>query len=160
MLPGVSSLPFTARVIAAAVTESVDAAAVGDAAAFDEATTRLATLDREQVRVLLGSVVRSLLEQLHPDGVGSDDLQVVIQRVVVSTAGWFPADPGIVVLVLVGALGAVDPDALEHPPASDDVLRHAAIVIADLLAVAHRPLAAVLAGAFADVRRAETLEHP
>lgn len=159
MLPGVS-LPFTARVIAAAVTESVDAAAAGDAAAFDEATARLATLDREQARVLLGSVVRSLLEKLHPDGIGSDDLQAVIQRIVGSTAGWFAADPGVVVLVLVSALGAADPDALERPPASDDVLRHAAVVIADLLAVAHRPLAGVLAAAFADVRRAETLEHP
>ena len=47
----------------------------------------------------------------------SDDLQVVIQRVVMSADGWFAADPGVVVIVLVGALCAADPDALQHPPA-------------------------------------------
>ena len=154
-----ASLPFTARVIAAAVTESVDAAVAGDAEAFDVATERLATLDREQVRVLLGTVVRILLEQSHPDGIGSDDLQVVIQRVVLSAVGWFAADPGVVVIVLVGALGAADPDALQHPPAAADLLRHAAVVIADLLA-ADRLLAPVLAEAFAELRRAETLDSP
>lgn len=153
-------LPFTARVIAGAVTESVDAAAAGDAAAFDEATARLATLDQEQVRVLMGSVVRTLLERQHPDGVSGEDLHAVIQRISMSAGGWFVADPGVVVVVLVGSLGSADPADLERPPPPIEVLRHAAVVIADLLATSRRPLAPVLAEAFAEVQRAETLEHP
>ena len=153
-------LPFTARVIAAAVTESVQAARAADAAAFDEATARLATLDREQVRVLLGSVIRSLLEELHPGGLDGDDLQAVVERCTRSTAGWFTVDPGVLVVVLISALGAADPDALAHPPQPADVTRHAVVVAADLLTAARRSLAPALTTAFTELRRAETLEHP
>lgn len=155
-----SSLPFTARVLAAALTESVQAARAGDAAAFDEASTRLGTLDAEQVRLVLGSVVRSLLEQQHPDGLDGCDLEAVIERCSRGCAGWFPVDPGVLVVVLVSALGAADPEALEHPPLPADVLRHAVVVTADLLSTTGRPLAPTLTAAFAELRRAETLEHP
>jgi hypothetical protein len=156
----VRSLPFTARVIAAAVTESVQAASAGDAEAFDQATERLATLDREQVRVLLGTVVRSLLEESHPDGIDGDDLQDVLRAVITSTESWFAADPGNLVVVLAGSLTAADPDALQKPPDAADLLRHAAVVIAALLRTAPRPLGPVLTDAFADLRRAETLDYP
>ena len=144
-----------ARVVAHTVTETV--AAAGDPDAFAAASARLVALDREQVRILLGTLIRLLLEESHPDGLGSEVLQDVVRRVVTNASPWFDVDPAVLVVVLVGALGADDES--DTPPTPADHHRHAAVTTAELLRTAPRPLAPVLADALADRHRAETLDY-
>jgi hypothetical protein len=150
-----SHLPAPARAIAAAVTSAVEAARAGDRPAFEEAAGELALLDRERVAVLLGAVVRAVLEDRHPGGLTGDDLRDVLVECVRAVAAWYPAvDPQILGTVLTGALGVHDADP--GPLGAEDVTRHATL----LLASAQRPLQPYLDGAFAEVARAETVEMP
>jgi len=154
-------LPAPARAIATAVTDTVSAARSLEVAEFLRAATRLAALDREQVGRVLGAVVRSLLEELHPDGLAGDDVQAVLDRCVRSAAGWFPdVDAGVVAALLIGALGLPPAEGGSGPPGGLDVARHAPLIVADLLAVAGRPLTGYLDAAFAEIARAETVEAP
>lgn len=156
-----AALPAPARAISAACTDAVDAALATNAAAFDEATGRLAAADPQRVSVVLGALVRSLLEDLHPDGLSGDDLRIVVERCVRSGAGWpSRVDPGVLVVVLTGALGLHDPEEQPPPAAPPDVARQAALLTADLLTAAGRPLAGYLDAAFAELARAETVELP
>jgi hypothetical protein len=149
-------LPASARPVAVAITDAVTAA--GDAVVFEAATARLVSLDREQVRLLLGTVVRLLLEESHPGGVDGDALRDVLSRVVSASAEWFDAEPSVVAYVLLGAVGATDPDT-DRPPPATTLLAHAAAVTAELLRTSPRPLPLVLTDAFADLYRAETLDY-
>jgi hypothetical protein len=154
-------LPEPARSIARAVTVTVDAVRATDAEAFADGAAELAALDREQVGLVLGAVVRSLLEELHPDGLDGDDVRAVLEHCVRSCVGWFPdVDGGVLVVVLTGALGVHEPDAEPHPIPAPQLATHAPLLVADLLAATGRPLRGYLDTAFAEIMRAETMELP
>jgi hypothetical protein len=150
-----------ARSIAEGATECVSAARARDREQFQQSTARLAALNPEQVGVVLGAVVRSLLEDVHPDGLSGDDVQAVLERCVRSATGWLPElDPNVLVALLIGALGVHQPEGESPPPGATDVALHAPLLVADLLALARRGLAGYLDAAFAEIARAETIEMP
>ncbi len=162
-------LPAAARAISAATTDAVAAARAQDVATFDEATERLATAEPEQVRVVLGVVVRALLEDLHPDGVASDDLLELIKSCVRTSFGWYPAvDVQVLIVVLTGALGVHEPDEEPRRVTALEVARHAPLFIAELLiapgSAAHtedpRPLTEYFTDAFLEISRSELNEMP
>lgn len=147
-------LPAPAREIAVAATDAVRAAQSRDVEAYDLATVRLAAAERSGL--VLGAVVRSLLELGHPDGLAGDDVRQVLERCVRGAASWrADVDPHVVLVLLAGALGLYDPDADEAPPGPEAYARHAALLVADLLAATAAPLEPHLAAAFAEIRRTE-----
>lgn len=121
------------RGIRKAVTATVAAA---QAQQLEPLRAASAAKDPERLTVVQGSVVRALLERLHPGGLSGADAQEAIQRCAKDTAPWYPdLDPNLLVLVLMGALGAADPTD-GHQPNHPAVAEHAALLIADLSAVA------------------------
>ncbi|SCF32141.1 hypothetical protein GA0070216_109208 [Micromonospora matsumotoense] len=147
-------LPAPAREIAVAATEAVDAAQARDDAAYDRAVLRLAGADR--AGLVVGGVVRLLLEQAHPDGLDSDDVRQVLERCVRAAATWQPdVDPQVVLVLLAGALGVYDPGDDDTPPDPTAVARHAPLLVCDLLTVTGVPFAGCLEAAFAEVARTE-----
>ncbi|MGY0003511.1 hypothetical protein [Micromonospora sp. I033] len=147
-------LPAPAREIAQAATEAVDAARARDAGAYQPAVERLAAADR--AGLVLGGVVRLLLEESHPDGLAGDDVRQVLERCVRSTATWRPdVDPHVLLVLLASALGVYDPGDDDAPPDPAAIARHAPLLVADLLAATGRPLADYLSAAFAEVARTE-----
>lgn len=164
-----NALPAAARAISAATTDAVTAARSQDVLAFDEATDRLAAADPEQVRVVLGVVVRALLEDLHPDGVASDDLLELIKSCVRTSFGWYPAvDVQVLIVVLTGSLGVHEPDDEPRRVTPLEVARHAPLFIAELLAAPGsaartddpRPLGAYFVDAFTEISQSELNEMP
>jgi hypothetical protein len=151
-------MPAAARGISVAVVDGVAATRATDADAYEEAAGRLAGADPQRVALVLGGVVRSLLEDLHPDGMDGEDVRAVLERCTRSAAPWAPGvDPQVLLVLLAGALGVSDPD--EQPAASPDaVARNAVLLTADLLGP--RPLEPYLTAAFAELARAETVEMP
>jgi len=74
-----STIPGPAREFLRTVTHALDTAVSGnDAAAYDSATAQLAT--QPIGGSVLGDVLRSLLEDTHPDGLNSDDITLLIGR--------------------------------------------------------------------------------
>lgn len=144
--------------ISAAVLDGVAAVRGSDAEAFGEALGRLAAADPPRVALVLGGVVRSLLEELHPDGMDGEDVRAVLVRCVRGAAGWgAEVDPEVLLMVLTGALGLSDPEqeAVVTPAA---VSRNALLLTADLLGP--RPPEPYLRASFAELQRAETIEMP
>jgi hypothetical protein len=126
-------LPAPARPIAAAALAAVSAARQRDDEALAAAAGDLAALDPALVRLIVGTAVRLLLEDTHPDGLDGDDIRNVLERCVRSAAQWQPeVDPHVVLILLAGALGVHDDDG-EAPPKPDVLARHAALLMADLL---------------------------
>ncbi|TDB74195.1 hypothetical protein [Micromonospora sp. KC723] len=147
-------LPAPAREIALAATEAVEAARSRDIEAYDLSTARLATTERSGV--VLGSVVRLLLEEAHPDGLDSDDVRRVLERSVRSASSWQPdVDPHVMLVLLAGALGVYDPDGDDSPPDPAAVARHAPLLVVDLLAATGQPVESYLGAAFAEIERTE-----
>jgi hypothetical protein len=145
-------LPEPARGLGAAAGEAVAAARAAEPVGFAAASARLGGLDPAQMRRVLGTVVRALLEDLHPDGLDGDDLQVVLERCAGAARPWWPAvDPAMLAVLLVGALGV---QSEEEPPAGD-VAVHAALLVADLLAARGAALDGYLDRAFSDIAYAE-----
>jgi len=159
-----------------AISESVEAARAEDADRFGEAASRLAVQDPHRLVLVQAGVIRSLLEELHPDGLSSADAQHVLRRCLTWAASWYPqADPGVLVLVLTGALGLTgsaepaasdsdseaDTDASVPAAAGPTALSEgAALLIGDLLGASGSPLAGYLDAALAELERAETIEMP
>jgi hypothetical protein len=101
-----------ARAVGVAVDRAVDAAGVGDREAYEEAVTDLTALPTEQAGRVLAAVVLALLEEQHPDGLDSDDIQAVLARCYRAAVRWLPADRLDVVAlvaVLASALGIQEP---------------------------------------------------
>ncbi|WP_088976500.1 hypothetical protein [Micromonospora coxensis] len=147
-------LPAPAREIAAAATDAVDAVRAHDAEAYEAATARLAAAERSGL--VLGTVVRLLLEETHPDGLDSDDVRQVLEHCVRAAAQWRPdVDPHVVLVLLAGALGVYDPGEDDAPPDPSALARHAPLLVADLLAVAGRPVGSCLEAAFTEIARTE-----
>ncbi|MEV7330633.1 hypothetical protein [Micromonospora sp. NPDC093244] len=148
-------LPASAREIAGAASDAVQAAKIQDNEAYEVATGRLATAERSGL--VLGSVVRLLLEATHPDGLDGDDVRQVLQRCVRAAARWRPdVDPHVVLVLLAGALGVYDPGEDDSPPDPAALAQHGPLLVADLLAVTGRPLDGYLSAAFAEIERTET----
>ncbi len=149
-------LPAVARELRTALREAVSAAQRQDADALAEAGARLDRADPEQVRLVMGHVVRELVERTHPDGVDADDLSALLQDVV---RGAGPhVDVVALVAVLTGAFGIHPDDDAHAPPPPADVVRSAAVLAAHLLR--GRDVGPLLDAALAEVARAETVELP
>jgi hypothetical protein len=150
--------PRGARVIAESVTAAAGAAKAGDGDGFADAVGRLSTVDPQRVAVVLGWAIRSLLEELHPDGMDGEDLRAVLTDCATAAGAWkSEVDPSVLLVVLTGALGLSDPDEQPAlPPAA--VARNATLLLAHLLG--DRALARYLDAAFAELQRAETIEMP
>ena len=126
-------LPAPARPIAAATEAAVTAARERDPEALAEASGALAALDAAQVGLILGTTVRLLLEDRHPDGLTGDDVRAVLTSCVTGAAGWQPdVDPHVVLVLLAGALGVQEEDGAPPPPPGE-LARHAALLLADQL---------------------------
>ncbi|MBT0771666.1 hypothetical protein KIH74_22190 [Kineosporia sp. J2-2] len=156
--------PPAARTIARTTTEAVAAARAGDAPAFEEATAALAACEPEQVRLVLGAVVRDLLEHLNPDGLASDDLLALIRGCARRAFGWYPAlDVNALVVVLTGALGLHEDDENPRRYTPLEVARHAPLFIAELFSQPQAPpltLPQYLRQALDGIRTAELHEMP
>ncbi|MGI5151246.1 hypothetical protein ACQEVC_33600 [Plantactinospora sp. CA-294935] len=153
--------PPVPRAITQATVRAVEAVRAQDPDALDEAAGDLALLPAEQVGLVLGAVLRLLLEQAHPDGLAGEDVQAVLVRCARGNAGWLPGlDVGVLALLLTGALG-VHQLADEAPPADPAaVARHAPLLVADLLAVTGGGAGDYLAAALSEIAVAETMELP
>lgn len=154
--------PPPVRAIAVAVLDAVAAARAEHREVFDDAVAQLAAQDPVRVQVLLAHVVRSLLEELNLDGLTGDDVAGVLDGCVRSAAGWFPeVDPGVLVVLLVGALGVhggEEDEPREITPL--EIAQHAPLLVADLLAFSAKPLDGYLDAAIAELARVETVELP
>lgn len=152
-LPG-GRLPASARPLAAGVHAAVSAARERDAGAFADAVAELARLDRAQAGLVLGTLVRVLLEEAHPDGLDADDVRAVLERSVRSAARWQPdVDPQVMLMLLAGALGVYEPDEGDPAPAPEAVARHGALLAAEL--AGRRELDDYLALTFAEIERTQ-----
>ena len=149
------------RVLSAAVTAAVTAAAAADPEAFGEASAALAKLDAERVGIVQSAAIRSLLEQAYPDGLDADDARATLTRVTLASAWLAEFDVDLLLVVLGGALGLIDPDE-PTPRALDraELARHATLVIADLAAVAKASVSEHVRQSVAEIERAETMEMP
>jgi hypothetical protein len=154
------SWPAPARTMARAVDASVSAAQAGDATAFTGALADLAGVDREQLAMLLGAVMRDLLERSFPDGLDSDDAEQALQSCISSAVTWYQSlDRDFLIRALTGALGVSDPD--ESPaPDGPAVVTHGLLLIADRLTVSKQELPPVLDSALRELMRAQTVEMP
>ena len=147
-------------VLTRALTAAVDAARAQQRGGFEEAVAALARFDAEQFRSILGWLLRSALEELHPDGLDADDLREVVLRVGAASGWWPELEPQLLVVVLTGAFGE-HPEPGDLPRTAHEVVAaHSVLVVADLVAATRGPLARHLASALAEVRRAETVEMP
>jgi hypothetical protein len=157
----VPAYPSRVRALADCSASAVAAAGAADRDEFLRATERLAGLDAEQVGLVLGAVLRSLLEDLHPDGLTGDEVQDVIVRATTQAIGWFPeVDVNALVLVLSGALG-VHPQEDEPVPVTPlAVAQHAPLVVADLLTAGDRSYRPYLDAALARIAEAEANDLP
>ncbi|MGC4855280.1 hypothetical protein ACLQ24_18275 [Micromonospora sp. DT4] len=147
-------LPASARAIAVTATAAVAAAQARDGQAYEKAVADLAVDQRSGL--VLGTVVRLLLEESHPDGLAGDDIRQVLARCVQDSTRWHPdVDPHVVLVLLAGALGVYDPETDDSPPNASALARHAPLLVADLLAVTGAPLDDYLAAAFTEIERTE-----
>lgn len=162
-MPADRAYPAPVRALAAAATEAVRAAGVADEDAFRRATERLGAHDREQVGLVLGDVLRMLLEERHPGGLSGEDAGEVIVRCARDAVTWFPeVDVDVLVVVLAGAVGVhPDDDVEQRVPTPLELARHASLLVADLMAPGRdADVQPYLRAAFAEILRAETVEHP
>jgi hypothetical protein len=145
--------------MALAIDAAVTAARAGDAGAFAEAGAQLVRLDRGQLIVLLGAVVRDLLEQAHPDGLDSDDAEQVLDSCLRSATWYAALDRDSLIRALTGALGVSE---AEDSPVADEpaVVNHGLLLIADQLAVLDRTLPPLLDAALRELMREQTVEMP
>ncbi len=146
-------LPAPARPIAAATTAAVGAARRRERDALDDAVDELAGLDPANSGLILGTALRLLLEQTHPDGLDGDAVRAVLEHSVRAALDWQPdVDPHVVLLLLAGALG-VSPEEETESPKPGILARHAALLLADL--AGERPIEPVLTAALAEIERAQ-----
>lgn len=180
--PSWQSLPQPARAIGAAVTRAVEAACASDRAGYQAAAAELVALPSHAVGLVTAAVTRALIEAQHPDGLDSDDIQVVLTRCYRATA-WLDGavEARVLVAVVAGALGLHEPGLtyqelapvtttdIDWPfepseaitaPSGAEFAWHVPLVIADLLGATGARLAPYLDAAFADIARAETMEMP
>lgn len=149
-----------ARAMALAVDAAVAAARSHDALAFTDAVADLTPLDREQLAILLGTIMRQLLEQSHPDGLDSESAELVLESCMRAASGWYePLERTFLIQALTGSLGLFDPDDAPAP-SGPAVVIHGVLLIADQLTTLKLDLAPVLDYALGELMRAQTVEMP
>jgi hypothetical protein len=179
-----SSIPGPARAFVRAITRAVGTATSGiDVAAYDRAIVQLTT--QPAAGHVLGDLLRSLLEDIHPDGFDSDDITLVVGRCYRAAVAWLPPERVDVITLLAalaGALGIHEPcvtyEALNLPHAATDEFRdpddtvpvkppawpdyawHAPLLVADLLPFAPATLDGYLESTFAEYTREAGEELP
>jgi hypothetical protein len=179
-----SSISGPARELVRIVIHAVDTAISGDdVATYDRTIARLAS-EPAGGRVL-GDVLRSLLEDTHPDGLSSDDITLVVGRCYRAAVAWLPperVDVSVLLAALAGALGIHEPgityQALDvscsnadgyhnpddtvavKPPAWPAYAWHAPLLVADLLLLAPMTLDGYLERTFAEYAREAREELP
>jgi hypothetical protein len=155
-------LPAPARPIAAAALEAVAAARHRDNDGLAAATAELAALDPVQVGLILGTAVRVVLEDTHPDGVDGDDVRVILERCARGALAWHAdVDPHVLLILLAGSLGVYEDDG-EPLPSPESRARHAGLLLADLIGdvpggdePAAKQVTAYLTAALAEIERAQ-----
>ena len=149
--------PAEVRRIADATNAALAAVAARNPIAFDDAVELLGRSDAAQAGHVHAEMVRTLLEEVHSDGLTGENVQEVLGRTV-RGADWLPdLDIAGFVEVLTGALGVADVDEQTR---SRPRPAHALLVVADLLAVRRGRPETYLRLALADIHRAETIEMP
>ena len=155
-------LPPAPRAIATAAGEALTAVRSEDPVAFQRAVERLAALDREQVGLVLGAVVRSLLEDLHPAGLTADDMHDLLTRCAATSAAWYPAvDTDVLLVLIAGSLGIHPFEEDARPVSALEMSSHAPLLIAALLAGSPAGRFNLhLDAALTEIARSETVEMP
>jgi hypothetical protein len=105
-------LPGPARAIGTAISQAVAAAGDQDWEGYQAVAAEQALTAGEQSGQVLGALVRSLLEDQHPDGLDGDDIRVVLGRCYLGAAQWLPVerlDVHTLTAVLASALGIHEP---------------------------------------------------
>src|SRR5262245_19506851 len=160
-----SAIPGPARDLARAVTRAVDAAVSGaDVGTYEGVVAQLAT--QPSGGRVLADVLRSLLEDTHPDGFGADDITLVAGRCHNAAVAWLPperVDVAVLLAVLAGALGIHEPavtDEAVEPPSWPDYAWHAPLLVADLLPFAPTALDSYLERIFSEYAREAREELP
>jgi hypothetical protein len=156
------SLPPAPRAIATAASDAVTAAGSADLVAFQRAAQSLAALDREQVGLVLGAVVRSLLEDSHPAGLTGEDMHDVLVACATTSAGWFTAvDADVLLVLLAGSLGIHADGEEARQVSAEDMSTHAPLLICTLLDRSPgQRFRSHLDAAFAEIARSETVQMP
>jgi hypothetical protein len=115
-----------ARGIGSAIARAVDAAADRDPDAYQQTVDALGALPGGSPGELLGAVLRSLLEEQHPDGLDGDDIREVLTGCYRTAAGWLPPDrldAHVLLAALASALGVHEPgvtyEEIVAPPGAD-----------------------------------------
>jgi hypothetical protein len=181
--PSWQSLPGPVRAIGASVTRAVDAADESDRERYQRAAAEVVALPSQAVGLVTAAITRTLIEEQHPDGLESDDIQVIVARCYRSTVEWLgPAvEVRVLIAVLASALGIHEPGLTYQelspvtapdgdrpfqpaetitPPSGAEFAWHVPLVIADLLGAGNKRLSPYLDAAFADIAREETMELP
>lgn len=146
-------LPAPARPVAAATAAAVIAARSREREALDDAVRDLAALDPAATGLILGTAVRLLLEETHPDGLDGEAVRSVLDHSVRTGLDWQPeVDPHVVLQLLAGALGVTDEDGAPLPE-PEVRARHAALLLADL--AGPRPIEPVLTASLDEIARVQ-----
>jgi hypothetical protein len=179
-----STIPRPAHDLVHTITEAVDTAtSAHDAATFERTTADLAT--KPIGGRVLGDVLRSLLEDTHPDGFSSEDITLVVGRCYRAAATWLPPeriDVTTLLTVLASALGidetTITDDTRDHlagdteqgndsddavaakPLAWPDYAWHAPLLLADLLPFAPATLSNYIETTFTEYAREAREELP
>lgn len=107
-MPSWRDVPGPAREVGAAIRRSVDMATAADRTNYQHSITELAALPAEQTGLVLGAVVRMLLEQQYGGGLDADDIREVLAGCRTDTGGWLPptsVSSTVLIAVLSSALG-------------------------------------------------------
>lgn len=145
------------RAIAGATEDAICSARAKAKDAFAEAIENLSSEDHVQVAAIHAEMVRSLLEELHPDGLTGEDVQDALSSAVRSAIEWYPdLDVQGFVEVLTGALGVADTEEKRPAPRAE----HAVLILADLLVRRSAAADGYIRRAVAEIRRAQTMEMP
>lgn len=143
--------------ISKATIDAVAAVRVRSSDGYVDAVTTLEAEDPSQVGSVHAEIVRSLMEELHPDGLTGEDVQDALTRTARSAAEWMPTlDVDGFVEVLTGALGVADTDAERPRPR----VGHAVLIVADLLGLRRASAEVYVRRALAEIERAQTVEMP
>lgn len=95
-----------------AITAAVRAAADADVAAYPQSSAELAGVHPMTSGLVLGAVVRRLLEDQHAGGLDGDDIREVLGRCRADTAPWLPptsVSTAVLIAVVSSALGVHEP---------------------------------------------------
>jgi hypothetical protein len=156
------SNPAAAR-LAALLLDAITAAQVSDPARFDTALDRLLAIDKDgagRVGSAQAGVLTALVEAHHADGLTGDDAREILEHTARTVLPWYPElDVNLLLVVLAGALGVLDPDADPYPASPADLARHATLLIAALLSPDDE-LQVLVSAAIGEIERAQTIEMP